>query len=157
MFTNRNVDNEICQQAGEYKRRHGIPIADCIIAAKPSLLNVEMFTKIFREFELIRCLGGKPVLGFVNIGSRRHLFQKSCQNTNTQSFTIYESWPLSFTLKLHLPLFQAQALDPSTPLTQIVFKPHSWLCVSCHLICFCEQFPNSSNHLSFLFKLIPVP
>ena len=54
LFTKHNVDNEICQKAGEYKRRYGVPLDDCIIAATAALLNLSVFTKNVREFELIK-------------------------------------------------------------------------------------------------------
>ncbi len=54
LFTKHDVDNEICQKAGEYKRKYGVPLADCIIAATASLLNTKVFTKNVREFGLFK-------------------------------------------------------------------------------------------------------
>lgn len=54
LFTKRNVDNEVCQLAGGYKRRYGLPLDDCIIAATASILNITVFTKNAKEFEIIK-------------------------------------------------------------------------------------------------------
>lgn len=54
LFTRLNVDNEICQKAGEYKRRYGLPLDDCIIAATASLLKARVFTKNVKDFTPIK-------------------------------------------------------------------------------------------------------
>ena len=53
LFTKHNIDNEISQKAGEYKRKYGVPLADCMIAATASLLNAAVLTKNVGEFKRI--------------------------------------------------------------------------------------------------------
>ena len=59
IFEKREVDNEICQLAGKYKRQYSVPLADCIIAATASILNAEIYTKNLHEFKRIKDVGVK--------------------------------------------------------------------------------------------------
>jgi tRNA(fMet)-specific endonuclease VapC len=54
LFTKHEIDNEICQLAGQYKRHHAVPLDDCLIAATAYILNTEIFTKNLKEFKRIK-------------------------------------------------------------------------------------------------------
>lgn len=48
-----NVHNRISQKAGEFKRKYGASLADCIIAATAYTLDSKIWTKNAKEFRRI--------------------------------------------------------------------------------------------------------
>jgi predicted nucleic acid-binding protein len=49
-----NVHNQVSQKAGEFRRRYGVSLADCIIAATAYLLKSKVWTKNIEEFKRIK-------------------------------------------------------------------------------------------------------
>lgn len=54
LFKKVLVTNEIAQKAGEFKRKYGSPLDDCIIAATASIQNARLWTKNTEDFRKIK-------------------------------------------------------------------------------------------------------
>jgi predicted nucleic acid-binding protein len=54
LFVKIHVDNEISKKAGDFKRKYGVPLDDCIIAATAYTQNAKIWTKNLEEFRKIK-------------------------------------------------------------------------------------------------------
>lgn len=53
LFTKIHVDNEVAKKAGEFKRKYGVLLDDCVIAATASIQNLKLWTKDVEDFKRI--------------------------------------------------------------------------------------------------------
>jgi len=53
-FKKINPDNEIFRIAGEFRRKYGVSIPDCIIAATAYSIDADLFTRNINDFKRIR-------------------------------------------------------------------------------------------------------
>lgn len=54
LFTKIDVNNEIAQKAGEFRRNYDVPLDDCIIAATSFYQKCKLWTKNKKDFEKIK-------------------------------------------------------------------------------------------------------
>ncbi len=53
-FIKKDVNNEIAQKAGEFRRNYDVPLDDCIIAATAFHQKCKLWTKNMKDFEKIK-------------------------------------------------------------------------------------------------------